>query len=236
MAKSRYLEIYNFIKENIDNGTYPPEEKIPSENQLKDIFSVSRNTVRKAIELLSSNGYLSSVHGKGVFVIKKIPVNFLLGGTESFKEASLKNGLNYKTTVPLFESLIVDENLSKKTHFLTGEEVYHMIRIREINNEKVILDDNYFLKEVVDGLTVSIAMDSIYEFLEKTKGLKINGTQKIISIESTTKDDQKYLDLNGNSLVAIVKNFGYLENGLLFEYTESHHRTDKFIFSSFAKR
>lgn len=111
-----------------------------------------------------------------------------------------------------------------------------MIRIREINNEKVILDDNYFLKEVVDGLTVSIAMDSIYEFLEKTKGLKINGTQKIISIESTTKDDQKYLDLNGNSLVAIVKNFGYLENGLLFEYTESHHRTDKFVFSSFAKR
>ncbi|MGL4671727.1 trehalose operon repressor [Cetobacterium sp.] len=236
MAKSRYLEIYNFIKENIDNGTYPPEEKIPSENQLKDIFSVSRNTVRKAIELLSSNGYLSSVHGKGVFVIKKIPVNFLLGGTESFKEASLKNGLNYKTTVPVFESLIVDEEISKKTHFLIGEEVYHMIRIREINNEKVILDDNYFLKEVVDGLTVSIAMDSIYEFLEKTKGLKINGTQKIISIESTTKDDQKYLDLNGNSLVAIVKNFGYLENGLLFEYTESHHRTDKFVFSSFAKR
>ncbi|MGL5701792.1 MAG: GntR family transcriptional regulator, partial [Cetobacterium sp.] len=168
MAKSRYLEIYNFIKENIDNGTYPPEEKIPSENQLKDIFSVSRNTVRKAIELLSSNGYLSSVHGKGVFVIKKIPVNFLLGGTESFKEASLKNGLNYKTTVPVFESLIVDEEISKKTHFLIGEEVYHMIRIREINNEKVILDDNYFLKEVVDGLTVSIAMDSIYEFLEKT--------------------------------------------------------------------
>ena len=30
MAKSRYLEIYNFIKENINNGTYPPEEKIPS--------------------------------------------------------------------------------------------------------------------------------------------------------------------------------------------------------------
>ncbi|MGL5544011.1 MAG: trehalose operon repressor [Cetobacterium sp.] len=236
MAKSRYLEIYNFIKENIDNGTYLPEEKIPSENQLKDIFSVSRNTVRKAIELLSSNGYLSSVHGKGVFVIKKIPVNFLLGGTESFKEASLKNGLNYKTTVPIFESLIVDEELNKKTHFLIGEEVYHMIRIREINNEKVILDDNYFLKEIVDGLTVSIAMDSIYEFLEKIKELKINGTQKIISIESTTKDDQKYLDLNGNGLVAIVKNFGYLENGLLFEYTESHHRTDKFVFSSFAKR
>ena len=145
MAKSKYLEIYNFIKEKIDSGTYSPGEKIPSENQLKDIFSVSRNTVRKAIDLLASDGFLSSVHGKGVFVIKKIPVNFLLGGTESFKEASLKNSLNYKTTIPTFETLIVDNELSKKTHFSIGEIVYHIIRIREISGEKVILDVIYFL-------------------------------------------------------------------------------------------
>lgn len=117
MAKSRYLEIYNFIKENINNGTYPPEEKIPSENRLKDIFSVSRNTVRKAIDLLASDGLLSSVHGKGVFVMKKIPVNFLLGGTESFKEASLKNSLKYKTSIPIFETLIINEELNKKNSF-----------------------------------------------------------------------------------------------------------------------
>lgn len=236
MAKSKYLEIYNFIKEKIDSGTYSPGEKIPSENQLKDIFSVSRNTVRKAIDLLASDGFLSSVHGKGVFVIKKIPVNFLLGGTESFKEASLKNSLNYKTTIPTFETLIVDNELSKKTHFSIGEIVYHIIRIREISGEKVILDDNYFLKEVVEGLTVSAAMDSIYEFLEKKKGVKINGAQKIISVEPPSSEDEKYLDLKGTNLVAIVKNFAYLDSGTLFEYTESHHRSDKFIFSSYAKR
>lgn len=236
MAKSKYLEIYNFIKENIDNGTYPPEEKIPSENQLKDIFSVSRNTIRKAIDLLASDGLLSSVHGKGVFVMKKIPVNFLLGGTESFKEVTLKNGLKYKTTIPVFETIIVDNELSKKTHFQIGEIVYHIIRIREISGEKVILDDNYFLKEVVEGLTASIAMDSIYEFLENKKGIKINGAQKIISVESPSKEDIKYLDLREINLVVIVKNFAYLENGILFEYTESHHRSDKFVFSSYAKR
>ncbi|MGL6166721.1 MAG: trehalose operon repressor [Fusobacteriaceae bacterium] len=236
MAKSKYLEIYNFIKENINNGNYPPEKKIPSENQLKDIFSVSRNTVRKAIDLLSNDGFLSSVHGKGVFVIKKIPVNFLLGGTESFKEVCLKHNLKYKTTISMFESIIIDDELNKKTTLPIGEIVYHIVRIRKISGENVILDENYFLKNVVEGLTASIAMNSIYEFLEQKKGIKINGAQKIISLEPPSKNDIKYLDLNGTNLLAIVKNFVYLDNGTLFEYTESHHRSDKFIFSSYAKR
>ena len=55
------------------------------------------------------------------------------------------------------------------------------------------------------------------------------------SLYKATKD-KKYLDLRGNNLVAIVKNFAYLDNGTLFEYTESHHRSDKFVFSSYAKR
>ncbi|MGL5960666.1 MAG: GntR family transcriptional regulator, partial [Cetobacterium sp.] len=184
MTKNKYLEIYNFIKKNIDEGIYKPEDKIPSENVLKDMFSVSRNTVRKAIELLASNGLLSSVHGKGVFVMKKIPVNFLLGGSESFKEASLKNNLKYKTTLIKFEDLVVDKELSEKSHFSIGQKVIHLIRIREINGEQIILDDNYFLEEVVKGIDSDIVLDSIYEFLENKKSIKINGAQKIISVES----------------------------------------------------
>lgn len=236
MTKNKYLEIYNFIKKNIDEGIYKPEDKIPSENVLKDMFSVSRNTVRKAIELLASNGLLSSVHGKGVFVMKKIPVNFLLGGSESFKEASLKNNLKYKTTLIKFEDLVVDKELSEKSHFSIGQKVIHLIRIREINGEQIILDDNYFLEEVVKGIDSDIVLDSIYEFLENKKSIKINGAQKIISVESPTEDDMKYLSLKENNLVVIVKNFAYLEGGTLFEYTESHHKSDKFVFSSYAKR
>lgn len=236
MSKNKYSEIYNFIKKQIKDGIYLPEEKIPSENELKILFNVSRNTVRKAIELLSSDGYLTSVHGKGVFVIKKIPVNFLISGTQSFKEASKYNNLKYNTTVPIFEIIKVDEELHKITHFNIGEEIFHLIRIREIDGEKVILDNNYFLKSVLEGITVSTAMVSIYEFLEKKKNLKIEGAQKIISVETATEEDEKYLDLKNKNLLAVVKNFAYLDNGTLFEYTESRHRYDKFIFSSYAKR
>lgn len=236
MSNSKYMEIYEYIKKNIINENYLPGEKIPSENQLKDFFSVSRNTVRKAIELLASDGYLSSIQGKGVFVMKKIPVTFLLSGNQSFKESSAKNRLRYSTSVPVLEAVVVDEKLSEITHFPVGELVYHLVRVREINGEKIILDENYFLKDILKGLTPEIACDSIYEFLEEKKGVKINGAQKIISVEKATELDKEYLDLNKDNVVVIVKNFAYLENGLLFEYTESHHRSDKFVFTSYAKR
>lgn len=236
MRKNRYFEIYEYLKNKIIKGEFPSGEKIPSENELKDFFQVSRNTVRRAIDILSSEGFLSSVHGKGVFVLEKTPLNFQLGGTFSFKEVSKKNSLNYTTTVPVFQVVQIDEVLSKKTGFSLGTEVYHIIRVRNIDSENVILDENFFLKEVAEGLNVSISMDSIYDFLENVKLFKINGAQKIISVEPVTELDRKYLDLKGDSLIALVKNFTYLDNGTLFEYTESHHRPDRFIFSSYAKR
>lgn len=236
MKKNRYLEIYEHLKNRIIKGEFVSGEKISSENELKDFFGVSRNTIRRAIYILSSEGFLSSVQGKGVFVLEKTPLNFQFGGTQSFKEVSEKNRLNYTTTVPIFEVVQIDEISAKKTGFPLGIEVYHVVRIRNIDRENVILDENFFLKDIADGLNVSISMNSIYNFLENIKNLKINGAQKFISVELASEMDKKYLDLKGNSLVALVKNFAYLDNGTLFEYTESHHRPDRFIFSSFAKR
>lgn len=236
MEKNKYFTIYQFIKNKIENNEYLPEEKIPSENEFCKIFDVSRNTVRKAISLLISEGILTSVHGKGVFVMKKIPLNFLLDGTVSFKETSIKNKLNYETRVPIFEILTVDEQLSKRSHFKVGETVYHILRVRNINGIDVILDENYFLYSIAKGLSPLTCMDSVYNFLEHSKGLKIHGSQKIISVEIPTEKVKKYLKLSENIPIALVKNFAYLDNGILFEYTESRHRGDNFIFSTFAKR
>ncbi|MEG1003647.1 MAG: trehalose operon repressor [Clostridium sp.] len=236
MSKSKYLDVYNYLKENILNETFKSGEKLPSENELSTLFSISRNTVRRALEMLATDGIVTSVHGKGVFVLEKHPLNFLVGGLQSFKEASLSNNVEYKTIIPLFEEIIVNDSLSKKTGFPVGSVVIHILRVRNINNENVILDINYFLKDAVIGLTKEIALESIYSFLESNQNFKISGAQKLVSVESASALDMKYIDLFNNTLVAIIKNFVYSDDGTLFEYTESHHRPDKFTFSTFARR
>lgn len=236
MKMVKYTEIYDYIKNKILNDEYKSGEKLPSENELTSLFDVSRNTVRRAINQLSFEGLVASVHGKGVFVLERQQLKFLVGGLQSFKEASLNNNINYSTKVQCINEIIIDEKLSKKTGFSLGSKVFYIERTRNIDGEESILDINYFLKDVIKNLTIDIASNSIYDYLENNLSLKIAGAQKIVSVEEASKLDKKLLDLKGYNLVAIIKNYVYLEDGTLFEYTESRHRPDKFTFSTYAKR
>ena len=51
-------QVYNQMKDQIMSGVWVPGEKIPSENQLMEVFGVSRGTVRQAIQKLSAVGLL----------------------------------------------------------------------------------------------------------------------------------------------------------------------------------
>lgn len=236
MASSKYLSIYESLKNKILLNEFEKDKKLPSENELTTLFNVSRNTVRRAIDMLASEGLVSSVHGKGVFVIDKKPFEFLVGGLQSFKEASSKNNINYNTNIPVFDTVTVDTPLHMKTKFTIGCKLFKILRIRNIDNFNVILDLNYFNSDIIKGLTKEIAYDSIYYYIENELKLKISGAQKIVSIVPATDMDRKYLDLCDHNSVAVITNFVYLDDGTLFEYTESRHRPDKFIFNTFARR
>ncbi|MGE5614682.1 MAG: GntR family transcriptional regulator [Bacillota bacterium] len=65
--RTKYSRLKEFLREEILMGNIKPGEKIPSENALSEKFSLSRQTVRKAISILANEGYLYTVHGKGTF-------------------------------------------------------------------------------------------------------------------------------------------------------------------------
>ena len=56
MAKTKYNEIYMALREKMENGTYGFQELLPSENTLVKEFDCSRNTIRRAIGQLASEG------------------------------------------------------------------------------------------------------------------------------------------------------------------------------------
>ncbi len=68
---TKYAGLKNHIKQQIIMGKMKPGERIPSENKLCDSFSLSRHTVRKAISVLVTEGYLFTEHGRGTYVKDK---------------------------------------------------------------------------------------------------------------------------------------------------------------------
>ncbi|MEG2418064.1 MAG: GntR family transcriptional regulator [Eubacterium sp.] len=66
----KYQEIINSIKEKIQTNLYINNRPLPSESALCTEYNASRITVRKAISVLLSEGYIYSIQGKGNYVKK----------------------------------------------------------------------------------------------------------------------------------------------------------------------
>ena len=238
MPAIKYDVIYRDLLEKIESQTYPFGATLPSENQLVEVYSCSRNTVRRAIAKLSENGYVQIVHGKGVMVLyrKSEQALFSIGGVESMKEAAARNSQKLRTKVIYFTELVVDKALAEKTGFPEGSEVYYLQRVRYLDGEALILDHNYFLKDIVKGLSAGIAEGSVYEYMEDALGEVIVTTLRKYTIERDTEIDRQYLDMGGYNCMMVVTNQSFNKAGVQFEYTDSRHSPGRFVFYELAHR
>jgi GntR family transcriptional regulator, trehalose operon transcriptional repressor len=234
---NKYQIIFNTIVEQIKSGEIPPNSLLPSENELKEQFDTSRETIRKALNLLAQNGYIQKVRGKGSIVIDINKFDFPVSGLVSFKELADKMEKKPRTIVNELSLIIKPDGYLKQQLQLTGkDQVWKVVRTREIGGNKIILDKDYLAAKFVPSITEEICADSIYAYLENELNLKISFAKKEIVVEEPTAEDRSFLDLEGFHNIVVIKNFVYLEDASLFQYTESRHRPDKFRFVDFARR
>lgn len=238
MAKTKYHEIYSDLKNKIDTKIYSFQQLLPSENTLVKHYDCSRNTVRRAIANLVSDGYVQTIHGQGVRVIYQEfkQKEYLFGGIETFKESSIRNKNKYRTEVVLFNEITVDEEIAQLTSFSIGTEIYYLQRVRYLDEKPLIIDCNYFRKDIVKDLTKEIAEDSIYEYMENELKESIITTKRMMTVEKINELDQTYLNLLDYNCVAVVTNFTFNADGVMFEFTQSRHSPDSFVFFEQAQR
>jgi GntR family transcriptional regulator, trehalose operon transcriptional repressor len=232
----KYLKIYNIIVNKIENQEYEPNDKLPSEKELMDEYNVSRDTVRKSLNMLEQNGYIQKSKGKGSFVLDIHKFNFPVSGVVSFKELSSKLDGKIETRVEKFECINPNKNILLGLELNKNDKVWKVVRSRSIDGEKVILDKDYIAEKFVENLTEEICSDSLYNYFENELGLKIAYAKKEITVQNATEEDKKYLDMKGFEMIVVVKSYTYLDDTSLFQYTESRHRPDKFVFVDFARR
>ncbi|NGZ74800.1 trehalose operon repressor [Saccharibacillus alkalitolerans] len=236
MNKNIFSQIYSDYTQRIESGLLKTGIKLPSENEISEEYGTSRETVRKALHLLSQNGYIHKIRGKGSFVLDMNRMEFPISGLVSFKEVSERLGRTVRTLVHEVSRIPCPSGVARQLQVAEKEPVWKVVRAREIEGEKVILDKDYFLASLIPSLTEEIANDSIYAYLEGELSLKIAYAKKEISVENVSEEDKRLLDLAKDTHIVVVRNYVHLEDTTLFQYTESRHRLDKFQFVDFARR
>lgn len=240
MPKNKYDSIYRDLKKKIESDMFSYQELLPPENTLIQLYDCSRNTVRRAVGKLVTDGYVQTIQGKGVRNIYR-PVDqtaFTIGEIESFRESAARNGQLPRTEVVLFTEITANAALAGRSGFPEGTELFYLQRLHYLDGKPLILNHNYFLKSAVPGLTPEIAENSIYNYLENELHMTIVNSKRIMTVEKVTEIDEKYMDLNVNdyNCMAVVTSYTYNSEGTMFEYTQSRHRPDYFRFQDNAVR
>lgn len=240
MPKSKYDTIYKDLKQKIEANDLPYQELLPSENALVQTYDCSRNTVRRAISRLVTDGYVQTMQGKGVRNIYRPTQQaaFTMGEIETFRESAVRNGRVPSIKVLLFTELTTDDQLAQKTSFPAGAPIYYIQRLHYLDQMPLIINHNYFLKDCVPGLTREIAETSIYRYLEQDLHMTIVNSRRVMTVEKITEIDESYLDLDPEeyNCMAVISSYTYNSDGIMFEFTQSRHRPDHFQFRDNAVR
>ncbi|HFI0394573.1 trehalose operon repressor [Streptococcus suis] len=231
----KYQEIYNDLKEKIRTNMYPAERSLPTEQQLQEMYGVSRDTVRKALAMLTEGGLIQKVQGRGSMVLKQEILNFPVSGLTSYQELTASLQLSSQTEVVSLDMLTVNSSLASLTGFEPFSKVWKVVRTRSIDGKISVVDTDYLAVELVPDLTIEIAEKSIYQYLEGSLGLDIAYAQKEITVEPTSREERDLMQSQDDYLV-LIKSRVYLGDTRQFQYTESKHKIDKFRFVDFARR
>ncbi|HFJ9452336.1 TPA: PLP-dependent aminotransferase family protein [Bacillus tropicus] len=92
-AKSKialYVQLYEYIKKEIKDGTIPAFTKLPAKRKLASYLQVSKNTVEAAYEQLLAEGYIESASRKGYFVCEIEQMVYVEGSEAKVEEVPFR--------------------------------------------------------------------------------------------------------------------------------------------------
>lgn len=224
-----YQKIEKDIKIKINSKELQSGEMIPSENELKDFYNVSRMTVRHALNNLVNDGYLYRHKGKGTFVSSgKIEKN--IHGVRGFTEEMTAIGKVVTNKIISFEVIQTNDFLREKLFLEGTDSVYHVERIRYADDIPVLHEDLYIPTNIFQDLTQEDFLVSFYNYVENKKFLKISHSIQSIEAKLSSKILQNSLDVEPNSPILSITRNTFLTNGRPFEYVVSNYRSDQYRF------
>ncbi|MCG9789441.1 GntR family transcriptional regulator [Vibrio barjaei] len=235
MSKPRYLQIADTLIEKISNGELSAGSILPTEGELQKEFDVSRVTIRKAMQLLVDKDLLFRQRGSGTYVkAPKAQHNALqLSG---FVEEVSAQGKTPSSKIITFELIECNELVAGKLDVSIGEEVYSIRRLRMIDDEPEVLEHTYLPVSLFPDLSIKAMRSSKYDYIEKTKGLKIKLSRQSIKPEILDKKTADELNMDMADPIIRVDSVGELESGIVFEYTVHYFRVNQYSFDYIAYR
>lgn len=227
-----YIQLKNYLKEQITRKKLKPDKRIPSENELSSELGISRMTVRHAIKELEREGIVYTKKGEGTFV-KKPSETQMLVKLDGFSTEMRKRGFRVHSKVLEAKKLNYKEEFESAYNGLQVEKGYPIIclkRLRFLENKPFAIESSFLHFQAGEDL-LQMSYDSefsMYRYLEENLRIKLVRAEHTIEPRLADATIAKHLKIKPNSPVLFIKGTTYSVNAVPVEYLEGIYRGDQY--------
>lgn len=223
-----YAQLSEILRQKILSNEWRPSQKIPSENELNQIYGVSRMTARQVIAQLANEGLVFRVQGKGTFVApQKIKTRSPVGYQGIRKQLEQQG---YQTDTQLLSREVIPATQSTAEAFGIGlnDPIYLITRLRLANGEPISLHRSEVPQALAPGLeNVDIIDVQLCVALAEQYGLLMGEVEETLEITEATTAEGKALEVARKSPLLLLAQSISSAAGTVFERSKIVFRGDK---------
>lgn len=227
-----YFQLYDLFYQKINAGEYPPGSVLPTENELIERYKVSRITVRKAMDLLLSDGLILKKRGSGTFVQRKKMAQ-TMQKVLHFSEEMQKNGIQSRTEMLTNTIVPASLHVAEALSIDEREPLINVYRIRYADDLPVCIESAFLIKErCPDVLQHNFSQKSLRRFLEETYQLSwSHARQKIFAINASPHI-AKQLGVAANDALLHIERISYTSEHVAGEFLQGYYRGDSYYLTT----
>lgn len=229
-SQARYLQIAEWLAEQIESGTLTPGTRLASERELSVQYGVNRMTLRQALQVLELRGLLDRRQGAGTYVAEP-KIERSADRLFAFSRGIRQRGLTPSARVVLFEQRPADAALARKLGIDERAQIYYCHRLRLANGTPMMLEKSAFPAVLFPGLELhDLAVRSIYEIMAGEYGKTIAQAHQTLEAVDASTYEAELLAIAPGAACMLESRLTLDTAGWPVEYTRNLYRGDRFRF------
>lgn len=227
MAKALHEQAAEYIRKNIQNGTYPVGGQIPTENELTELLGISRPTLRLALERLTQEGLLMRVKGKGTFVRQPKVLHESTRFITGYRAEAEKHHCTMRTRVLELNVQTADAHVAAALGLSEKEKVTRLTRLRHLegtSNKAPVLYTTVFVPHSLfpDMETLDFTDLSFYDILAQ-RNMDVRHAVRRLEVMMPPSEVSAALGITPFEPCVFISSTGYTASGAAIEYAESYY-------------
>lgn len=216
-----WKQIAEDIQSGITRGTLNVGDRLPTEFELAERYSVNRHTVRRAISALANDGYVAATRGSGTFVSQP-PISYPLTARTRFSEIVSAQDLKPGGRLVGSGEEAAEDEIAQHLQVEDGTPLIRLETLRVADGKPVSISTAWMVTSMVPNFIADYAeTGSITKALEKAGFADYVRKASWISADLADEDDSAHLRLEVGAAILRVESLDATDGGRPLQFSRS---------------